>query len=127
MKSGKFLFIALAALIFLAGSSVAYVGDELVGTYRGAFVGRDDYGSFIITVHPDGFVEGQGRSAESLIDLVISGEARRDGYIEFSTVEGGEVPIIFSGQIDFMKRIFGKWVYEDRSARGSFTAMPVLD
>lgn len=127
MKGTKAWIIALAAVMLFAGASCAAAGDELAGTYRGIFVGRDDYGSFTITVDYDGLVEGIGRSNVYMIDLLISGEAQRDGSIEFYTVEGGETPIIFSGRIDFMKRILGKWAYQDLSTQGSFTAMPEVN
>lgn len=60
-------------------------------------------------------------------ELAIEGEVRIDKSVEFYVVEGGERPIVFTGTIDFMNRIIGKWANNDNSARGSFYAMPRPD
>ena len=44
-----------------AGSSFVAVGGDLAGTYSGVFTGPENYGSFLVTVNPDGSINGTGR------------------------------------------------------------------
>jgi hypothetical protein len=127
MKDRKMWIIALAAVMVFAATSFAAVDENPVGMYTGTFVGEEDYGSFVITINNNGYIEGTGRSQVYRSELAIRGEVHVDRSVEFYVVEGGEEPIIFTGKIDFMNRIIGKWVYNDHSAQGSFYAMPQMD
>lgn len=124
MRGRKVVFIALAAIVVFAASSFAAFDETLAGTYRGTFVGRDDYGAFVITVNHNGYIQGTGRSQVFMAELAIEGEVNPDKSVEFYVVEGGERPIIFDGKIDFMNRVIGTWTYSDHTAQGSFYAMP---
>jgi hypothetical protein len=127
MRGRKILFVALAATVVFAASSFAAFDESLVGIYRGTFVGRDDYGAFVITVNHNGYIQGTGRSQVFMEELAIEGEVGSDKSVEFYVIEGGERPIIFDGKIDFMNRIIGTWTYNDHSSQGSFYAMPQRD
>ncbi|MFP4482776.1 MAG: hypothetical protein ACLFN0_08295 [Thermovirgaceae bacterium] len=127
MKERKMWIIALVAIMVFAATSFAATDENWVGTYRGTFVGRDDYGAFVISINQNGYIDGTGRSQVFMSQLDIEGEVRMDKSVEFYVVQGGERPIIFTGTIDFMNRIIGKWAYNDNSAQGSFYAMPNMD
>jgi hypothetical protein len=116
--------MALAAILVFVAPSFAAMDETLVGTYCGTFVGRDDYGAFTIIIDNEGFIEGSGSSNVFMSRRPISGEVQAGKSIEFHIIEGGKRPIIFSGTIDFMNRILGKWTYSDHSSQGSFYAMP---
>lgn len=124
MKGKTLWIMVLAAILVFGAPSFAAIEQTLVGTYRGTFVGRDDYGAFTITIGSDGFVEGTGSSNVFMSRRTISGKVQADKSIEFHIIEGGKRPIIFTGTIDFMNRILGKWAYSDHSSQGSFYAMP---
>jgi hypothetical protein len=123
MLNRKRWVFALVTVLVFAGASFAAIGGDLAGTYSGVFTGPENYGSFLITVDPDGSIYGTGRSQVFLDDLVIEGTTQPDGTTEFYTVAGADIPIIFKGRIDFMNRLLGKWTYQDNSAWGSFNAM----
>ncbi|MDO9509308.1 MAG: hypothetical protein Q7I97_08255 [Thermovirgaceae bacterium] len=123
MLNRKTWVFALATLLVFCGAAFASIGSQLVGTYSGVFTGPENYGSFLVTVNPDGSINGTGRSQVYLNDLVIEGTARPDGTTEFYTVGGADIPIMFKGRIDFMNRLLGKWSSQDNNAWGSFNAM----
>lgn len=114
MKGRKMRIIALAAVMVFGAASFAAADGNWAGTYGGTFVGRDDYGAFVITINHNGYIHGTGRSQVFMSELAIEGEVRIDKSVEFYVVEGGERPIVFTGTIDFMNRIIGK-------AEGSFS------
>lgn len=127
MKGKTFWVMVLAAILVFGAPSFAAVDKTMVETYRGTFVGRDDYGAFTITINSDGFIDGTGSSNVFMSRRAISGKVQEDKSIEFHIIEGGKSPIIFTGTIDFMNRILGKWTYSDHSSQGSFYAMPQMD
>lgn len=123
MFNRKTWVIALAAVFVFGGAAFAAVGGDLVGTYRGVFTGPENYGVFLVTVNPDGSVNGVGRSQVFMNDLVFEGNTQSDGTTEFHTVAGADVPIIFNGRIDFINRLLGKWNNQGNDAWGSFNGL----
>jgi len=117
------LVIAFATILVFAGASFAAVGSEIAGTYRGVFTGPEDYGVFLVTVDIDGSIYGTGRSQVNYSDLLFEGTAQPDGTTEFYTVSGSAFPIVFSGKIDFMNRLLGKWTSQGNDAWGSFNGL----
>ncbi|MEA3508098.1 MAG: hypothetical protein U9R40_04170 [Synergistota bacterium] len=118
----KLLVVLVAASLLAAFAGVAgadYLNPKLVGEYQGTFIG-DDYGSFLVTVNPDGSITGTAHSNVTYQDMGVSGACQIDGTCEFATTE---TPLYFKGKIDFMNRLIGKWAYTDHSGRGSFFAI----
>mgnify|MGYP001184966805 CR=1 FL=1 len=108
----------LALLTFLGLAALAAAIDaRFVGTYRGQFLGELDYGTFVLAVDAEGVILGDGMSTKREVPLAYSGSCNPDGTLTFSTVDG---LMIFTGSIDWMNRISGKWTRADESARGSF-------
>jgi hypothetical protein len=123
MFNRKTWFIAFAAILIFSFASFAAVEGDLAGKYQGVFTGAGNYGVFHITVNPDGSINGTGQSQIYSRDLVFQGRVSSDGTTEFYTVEGADIPMYFNGRIDFMKRLLGKWEYQDNSAWGSFNGL----
>ncbi len=120
--SRKLFAVLVAASLLAAFAGVAgadYLSPRLVGEYQGTFIG-DDYGSFLVTVNPDGSVTGHAHSNLTYQDMEVSGACQIDGTCEFTT---HEAPLYFKGKIDFMNRLIGKWAYTDHSGKGSFFAI----
>jgi hypothetical protein len=108
----------LAAVMFLGlPAFAASIDARFVGTYRGQFLGELDYGTFVLAVDAEGVILGDGMSTKREVPLAYSGSCNPDGTLTFSTVDGS---MIFTGSIDWMNRISGKWARADNSARGSF-------
>lgn len=108
----------LAAVTFLdLPAHSAAIDARFVGTYRGQFLGELDYGTFFLAVDAEGVILGDGISTKREISLAYSGICNPDGTLMFSTVDGS---MIFTGSIDWMNRISGRWARADESARGSF-------
>ena len=108
----------LAAVTFLGLTALAAAFDaRFVGTSRGQFIGELDYGTFVLAVDAEGVILGDGMSTKREVPLAYSGSCNPDGTLTFSTVDGS---MIFTGSIDWMNRISGKWARADNSARGSF-------
>jgi len=119
---GKIMAALLAMAFVFSGTAFASVGEELVGNYRGTFIG-DDYGSFLVDVGPDGTITGTVHSNVSYLDMEVKGTCAPNGDCEFVTEGEGALPFYFMGRIDFMNRFIGKWSYTDHSGRGSFYGM----
>lgn len=111
----------LAVYTFAAPAQAAQVGTRYVGSYVGTFLGDEDYGSFVLTINPDGNISGVGKSTKHNVDLMYSGVCQSDGTIQFMTTDRY---LNFVGHIDWMNRMFGKWTRSGNSASGSFTAVP---
>ncbi len=108
----------LAAVTFLGLTALAAAIDaRFVGTYRGQFIGEQDYGTFVLAINAEGVILGDGMSTKREVPLSYSGICNPDGTLAFATVDG---LMNFTGSIDWMNRISGKWARADESARGSF-------
>lgn len=115
--------IALTCVVLLAVcmfSAVAQAETKFAGDYNGTFLGEYDNGWFALNIQPDGIIIGNGRSTERDVHLEYRGTCQPDGTLQFTTTDGS---LRFSGHIDWMSRIFGRWEKLDLSQNGSFTAV----
>lgn len=118
-RRARVAVLAALAVVVILGLPVlaATIEERFVGTYRGQFLGELDYGTFVLAVDAEGVILGDGMSTKREVPLAYSGSCNPDGTLTFSTVDGS---MIFTGSIDWMNRISGKWARGDNSARGSF-------
>ena len=115
--------IVLTCVVLLAVcmfSAVAQAETKYSGDYNGTFLGESDYGWFALNIQPDGIISGTGRSTARDIYLEYRGTCQPDGTLQFTSTDGS---LRFTGHIDWMSRIFGRWERSDISAGGSFTAV----
>lgn len=110
-------FVLLAVCMF---SGAAQADTKYSGDYNGTFLGEFDYGWFALNIQPDGYISGTGRSTARDIYLEYRGTCQPDGTLQFTSTDGS---LRFTGHIDWMSRIFGRWERFDISAGGSFTAV----
>lgn len=114
----RIVFLAtLAAVVLAVLPALAVTIDErFVGTYKGQFIG-EDYGTFLLALDAEGVITGNGMSTKNEVPLTFSGTCNPDGTLTFSTVDGS---MNFTGSIDWMNRMGGKWTRSGDGARGSF-------
>lgn len=112
--------VALMAVCMF--SVAAQANSKNAGIYNGTFLGSDDNGWFTINIQSDGNITGNGGSAERKVDLAYTGTCHSSGALQFSTTDGS---LMFTGHLDWMKRIFGRWEKSDQSSQGSFSAVSV--
>lgn len=120
-KSG--LKIAITCIVLVAVfmlTSAAQANTKNVGDFNGTFLGEVDYGWFALNIQPDGIISGTGASTVRDINLDFKGTCQPDGKLQFTSTDGS---LRFTGHIDWMSRIFGRWERLDIAADGSFTAV----
>jgi hypothetical protein len=115
-----FLLLILAVLAAVVPPAqparAAAIEERLVGTYKGQFIG-EDYGTFLLALDAEGLITGNGMSTKNEVPLTFSGSCNPDGTLVFSTVDGS---MVFTGSIDWMNRMGGKWARTGSGERGSF-------
>lgn len=94
------------------------VGANFQGQYVGQFIG-EDYGLISLGIDERGSILGTGKSTKYEVTMDFSGSVQPGGAMEFVTADGG---MVFSGAIDWMNRVGGKWTKKDGSA-GSFNCI----
>jgi len=94
------------------------VGANFQGQYVGQFIG-EDYGLISLKIDERGSIAGTGKSTKYELALEFSGSVQPGGAMEFFTADGG---MAFSGSIDWMNRIGGRWTKKDGTA-GSFNCI----
>jgi hypothetical protein len=114
----RIAFLAILAAVVLAAlpALAVTIEERLVGTYRGQFIG-EDYGTFMLALDAEGVITGNGMSTKNEVPLTFSGTCNPDGTVVFSTVDAS---MNFTGSIDWMNRMGGKWTRSGDGARGSF-------
>lgn len=111
------LLATLAAVVLAVLPALAVTIDErFVGTYKGQFIG-EDYGTFLLALDAEGVITGNGMSTKNEVPLTFSGTCNPDGTLTFATFDGS---MNFTGSIDWMNRMGGKWTRSGDGARGSF-------
>ena len=93
-------------------------GANFQGQYVGQFIG-EDYGLISLKIDEKGLILGTGKSTKYEVALEFSGSVQPDGAMEFFTADGG---MAFSGVIDWMNRVGGKWTKKDGTS-GSFNCI----
>ena len=117
------IMVAITCVVLLTVcmfSAVAQADTKNAGDYNGTFLGESDHGWFALSIQPDGIITGSGRSTERDVYLEYRGTCQPDGTLQFTSTDGS---LRFTGHIDWMSRIFGRWERLDVSAGGSFTAV----
>lgn len=111
------VFAVLAAAVpLMRPTAASAIEERLVGTYRGQFIG-EDYGTFLLALDEAGGITGNGMSTKNEVELTFSGTCNPDGTLTFSTIDRS---MVFTGTIDWMNRMGGKWIRTDTEERGSF-------
>ncbi len=114
----RIAFLAILTVVVLAAlpALAVTIDERLVGTYRGQFIG-EDYGTFMLALDAEGVITGNGMSTKNEVPLTFSGTCNPDGTLTFVTVDGS---MNFTGSIDWMNRMGGKWSRSGDGGRGSF-------
>lgn len=127
MKRSLGVTVALACAVFLAvymfalPVEAAQIESRFVGNYNGFFNGDADYGRFVVTIETSGNIYGTGWSSKTSTDMSFSGSCQPGGAFQFQTTDGS---MIFTGTLDWMNRMDGRWSKADGSGQGSFGAVP---
>lgn len=116
----KIAVVCLALVAACIFSAAAQANSKNVGVYNGTFLGSSDNGWFTINIESDGKITGNGGSAQRKVELEYTGNCHPSGALQFSTTDGS---LLFTGHLDWMKRIFGRWEKTDQTAHGSFSAV----
>lgn len=117
MNRKGFLCVAMVLGILMAAAVGAWA--FYAGSYQGTFIG-DNYGAFEVTVGQNGEISGLAHSNKLQRDFPLAGQVGPEGIHQFSTPDGA---LVFSGSVDQVGRLMGRWGSSDGAARGNFTAL----